>query len=404
MASHCHHHSPAATSCYCHCYTPCHHHHPPPPPPDPHLHHLPNLYSPPSHPPNLPQFPQYFQQSYIQEKSQALESSLLLRIAALESALRRRSSPSQTLRDAAARSIQTHFRAFLVRRSITLRHLKDLASIKSSLGFLKSSVSGKTHFDYDVVYHKAANLLLKLDAIQGGDPMIRNGKISLNRELNKFLDFIEGVCVQRRTIGVNVRQSGNNVRSRVSNIGKKIGNVESGYSKRVNVEKLRGLVERIDRLAEELDEEQGDEIENPNDELIMKKYGVSAIPTGSLVKQHGGVGPKVKKSVSFAENGKVYKVLRRHSQPYLEEDDLDVDDDEKEFEDDLGREIEEIGVSSKEDVEEEVEDGCSSSDGEEESRRSSTSGGNFVRRPDRVDTGGSVFSAPSPVKMERRSN
>lgn len=300
-----------------------------------------------------------------------------------------------------------------MRRSITLRHLKDLASIKSNLGFLKSSISGKTHFDYDVVYHKAVNLLLKLDAIPGGDPMIRNGKTSLNRELYRFLDFIEGACMQRRTIGVNVRQSGNNVRPRVSNCEKKIGNAESGCSKRVNVEKLRGLVERIDRLAEELDEEQGEEIDNPSDEFVVRKYGVSASPTRGLLKQYGGVEPKVKKNVTFAENGKVYRVLRRHSQPYLEEysngsidkDDVDDDDDdEKELEDDLCRELEEIGVSPKEGVEEEAEDGSSSSDGEKDSRHSSVRGGNFGTRPNQDDTGGSVFSAPLPAKMDRRSN
>ncbi|XP_057774889.1 BAG family molecular chaperone regulator 8, chloroplastic-like [Salvia miltiorrhiza] len=178
-------------------------------------------------------------------------------------------------------------------RSITLRHLKDLASIKSSLGFLKSSVSQKTHFDYDAVYRKAANLLLKLDAIQGGNPMIRNERISLSREVYKFLDFIEGACVQRRIVKQNLR-------SRVSICERKLGNVESGWSKRVNVEKLRGLVERIDRLIEELDEaEQCEEIENPKGELLMRKSGGG----GGLVKQGGGVGPKVKKNVSFAENG-----------------------------------------------------------------------------------------------------
>lgn len=299
-----------------------------------------------------------------------------------------------------------------MRRSITLRHLKDLASIKSSLGFLKSSISGKTHFDYDAVYRKAANLLLRLDAIQGGDPMIRNGKSSLNREVYSFLDFIEPACVQRRTIGLNVSQISNNVRSRVSNREKKIGSVEYGCSKRVNVEKLRGLVERIDRLAEELDEEQGEEFENPSDEYVMRKYGVSASPTVGLLKQHGGVGPKVKKNVTFAENGKVYRVLRRHRQPYLEEcsngsidkDDLD-DDDEKDLDDDdLCRELEEIGVSPKEGVEEEAEDGSSSSDGEKYLRRSSVRGGNFGTRDGQDDTGGLVFSAPLPAKMERRSN
>lgn len=240
--------------------------------------------------------------------------------------------------------------------------------------------------------------------------MIRNGKSSLNREVYSFLDFIEPACVQRRTIGLNVSRISNNVRSRVSNRVKKIGNVESGCSKRVNVEKLRGLVERIDRLAEELDEEQGEEIENPSDDYVMRKYGVSTSPTVGLLKQHGGVGPKVKKNVTFAENGKVYRVLRRDSQPYLEEcsngsidkDDLD-DDEEKELDhDDLCLELEEIGVSPKEGVEEEAEDGSSSSDGEKYLRRSSVRGGNFGGQED--DTGGSVFSAPLPAKMERRSN
>lgn len=293
-----------------------------------------------------------------------------------------------------------------MRRSITLRHLKDLASIKSSLGFLKSSISGKTHFNYDVVYRKAVNLLLRLDAIQGGDPMIRNGKSSLNKEVYSFLEFIEPARVQRRTIGVNVSQISNNVRSRVSNR-------ESGCSKRVNVEKLRGLVERIDRLAEELDDEPGEEIENPSDEYVMRKYGGSARPMVGLLKQRGGVGPKVKKNVTFAENGKVYRVLGRHSQPYLEEcsngsidkDDLD-DDDEKELDDDddLCRELEEIGVSPKEGVEEEAEDGSSSSDGEKYLRRSSVRGGNIGTGHGQEDTGGSVFAAPLPAKMERRSN
>ncbi|KAL1531755.1 BAG family molecular chaperone regulator 8, chloroplastic-like [Salvia divinorum] len=389
MASH--HHHPAAASCHCHCYQPtyppCSHHHPPPPP-DPHIVPISIRPSP------APQIYLNTQESYIQEPSPTAISSLLRRIAALESAFLRRSSPSpsQSLRDAAARSIQSHFRAFLVRRSITLRHLKDLASIKSSLGFLKSRVSHKTHFDYDAVYRKAASLLLKLDDIQGGDPMIRNGKISLSRELYKFLDFIEGACVQRRFVKQNLR-------SRVSNIENKLGNVESGFSKR---EKLRGLVERIDRLADELEDEV-EEIEKPKGELIMRKYSVSANPSsgsGGLVKQRGGVGPKVKKNVTFAENGKVYRVLRR---PYLEDglyDDDVVDDDEEELVDDLVREIEEIGVSSKE----EVEDGSLSSEGEKEFTHSSTGRGSFGTNLDEDERGeSSVFPAPLPAKMERRS-
>lgn len=244
--------------------------------------------------------------------------------------------------------------------------------------------------------------------------MIRNGKSTLSRELHTFLDFIEGACVQTRITEVTVKQDGDNVRSRVLNSAKKRGNAEPGRSKRINVEKLKGLVERIDRLSEQLQEEQCQEFENPKDEFVMKKYGAS--PTsggGGLVKQlHGGVGPKVKKNVSFAENGNVYRVLRRESQPYLEEcsngnidkddtDDDDGDEEEQELVDDLCRELEEIGVSLKEDV----EDGSSSSEnGEKNSTHSSKGGGSSGAKLDQDDSGEFMFSAPLPAKMERRSN
>ncbi|KAK4409843.1 BAG family molecular chaperone regulator 8, chloroplastic [Sesamum angolense] len=355
MASH---HPAAASSpasCYCHCcyatYTPCLHH--PPPPPDSHLHHppyQPNLYSGISHLPNLNQYHDHFQEHYFQEgrQTQPTVSSLLRRIAALESSLRRRSSQtssSQSLRDVAARTIQTHFRAFLVRRSRALRQLKELASIKSILGILKSSVSERTHFDFDAIYRKAMNLLLKLDTIQGGDPMIRDGKSSISRELNRFLDSIQGFCVERRVLGsgVNLRYRGNDLKSRVSSPQRKLDNVKCGDLKRVNVEKLRGLVERIDKLAEELDEQQGEVLQVPNNDSLIRKHGVSGHSSGGLVKEHSRVQPKVKKNVSFVENGKVYRVTRRNHKPFLEEycdGSIDRDnlvDGEKELEDDLSR-------------------------------------------------------------------
>lgn len=238
--------------------------------------------------------------------------------------------------------------------------------------------------------------------------MIRNGKITLNRELHKFLDFIESACVQSRIVEVSVKQSSDIVRSRVSNSEKKRGNAESGSLKRINVEKLKGLVERIDRLAEELDEEQCQEFENPKDEFVLIKCGPSPNSSGGggLVKHnHGGVWPKVKKSVSFAENGNIYRVLRRENQPYLEEcsngsidkDDID-DDDEQELVDDLSRELEELGVSSKEDV----EDGSSSSENGE--RLLSKDRRTVGTKLDQDDSGDFMFSAPLPAKMDRRSN
>ncbi|KAK6155034.1 hypothetical protein DH2020_009282 [Rehmannia glutinosa] len=426
MASHhrIRHHSTAASYCYC-CspYSPSHHHPPPPPPPDcyPVFHPppQPHLYSAQTHLPNLHQYHPHFQQRWYEEEieNQHTISSLLRRIAALESALRSRSSSSssRSLRDAAARTIQTHFRAFLLRRSRTLRQLKDLAYIKSALSILKSSVSKQTHFDYDVVYHQAMELVLKLDAIQGGDPMIRDGKISVRRELSNFFDFIDGFYLERRGVsnGVNMRYERGNVKFRVPNGGKKVGNVKCGGLKSVNMEKLRGLAERIDKLAEELDEEEIEVIEIPN--VSTKKHGDSGNKTGGLVKRLGGVQPKVKKSVSFADNGKVYRVLRRNSEPILDENDDDSIDRVRDLEDDLCREVEEIGVTSKEaddddddeEVEAQSENGGSmnSSDGERDVRSHPRNGVNFERKM--YNQGGAdkiAYSAPLPLKMETRAD
>lgn len=252
--------------------------------------------------------------------------------------------------------------------------------------------------------------------VKGGDPMIRDGKSSIRRELNRFLDFVEGFCVDRRVLssGVNVRYRGNNVKSGVSNSERKMGNVKCGDLKRVNVEKLRGLVERIDKLAEE----QGEVIKDPNDDSWIRKHGVSGNRSGGLVKENSGVQPKVKKNVSFVENGKVYRVIRRNHEPFLEEycdDSIDRDnlvDAERELEDDLCREIEEIGVSSKEAEDEddeelrsESEGSLPSSDGEKNSRNYPNSKGNSERkRHDQDASDDFIFHAPLPVKMETRGD
>ncbi|KAL3813446.1 hypothetical protein ACJIZ3_014714 [Penstemon smallii] len=388
MSSH-HHHptypTPNPTCCHCF-YTPSHHH-PPPPPPDIHLHHY--HYPPPQlHPPYINQH-HPLEKCHFQEERQnnPTISSLLRRISALESTLLRRSSSSHSIRDAAARTIQTHFRAFLLRRSRTLRQLKELASIKSRLGILKSEVSENTHFSYYVIYHKALTLLLKLDTIQGGDPMIRDGKKSIIKELNNFLDLIDGFCEKRRghSRGANVRYETNSVKSRDSNRERKTGNLKLGGLKRVNEEKMKGLVERINKLAEELDDEEIEVIDCPS----KRNHKVPGNRTEDLVKQHGStIRPKVKKSVSFAENMV----------------------DAREIEDDLCRAVEEIGVSSKEaEDDEEDEDqsengsSLSESDGEKDLRSNPRSEGNFVTRHNESRTENFVFSAPLPVKMETRA-
>ncbi|KAL3629427.1 hypothetical protein CASFOL_026649 [Castilleja foliolosa] len=406
MASHHHlrHHPTAASYSYC-CppHSQCHQ----PPPPD-----CPSLYHPPPQPclcsaqthlPNSHQNQPHFQERFLEEKieTQHTIASLLRRISTLESALRRRSSSSSShsLRAAAARTIQTHFRAFLSRRSRTLRQLKELASIKSALNYLKSSVSKQTHFDYDSVYHQAKTLLLKLDTIKGGDPVIRDGKSSVQRELNKFLDFIDGFYIDQRYERINVK-------NRVPNGERKMGTAKCGGLKSSSMEKLRGLVERIDKLAEELDEE--DESESPEDEFIQK-HCVSGNKKGGLVKQHCGVQPKVKKSVSFADSdGTVYRVLRRNSEAVVDEDDdvrIDrVDLVSGDVEDDICRVVEEIG----DDDDDEVEARSENDSDDENGTRSNymRSGGDFERNKydQGEDDNNIAFSAPLPLKMEKRAS
>ncbi|XP_047044182.1 BAG family molecular chaperone regulator 8, chloroplastic-like [Lolium rigidum] len=109
----------------------------------------------------------------------------------------RRPPPSE--RELAARTIQEHFRRFLARRSRTLRQLKDLAILRSKAASLRGSLSGSGRGrckDPVAVSEAAMGLLLHLDGIQGGDPMIREGKRAVSRELSRILEFVDKVLVK----------------------------------------------------------------------------------------------------------------------------------------------------------------------------------------------------------------
>ncbi|CAH8297141.1 unnamed protein product [Eruca vesicaria subsp. sativa] len=160
--------------------------------------------------PNFPNIPQ--------EQDQVVVLSCLLRkIDNLESSLnkfasfhdhKRRDRHFSTVKDSAARVIQTHFRSYLVYRSIFFRHLKELAMIKSSFLSLKSSVSGKPIFSFKVVSLKATDFLLQLDSIQGRvDPMIRSSKRSLSRDLVRILQYVDDCVVRRRGLGPRRRRT-----------------------------------------------------------------------------------------------------------------------------------------------------------------------------------------------------
>lgn len=101
--------------------------------------------------------------------------------------------------DTAALIIQTRFRAYLARRSQTLRHLRDLAMIKSEfkqLNFLFANAGYRriVRRDQDErrrFCEKAVGLLLKLDSIEGTDGMIREARRSLSKKVVALLDSVD---------------------------------------------------------------------------------------------------------------------------------------------------------------------------------------------------------------------
>ncbi|PKA64946.1 BAG family molecular chaperone regulator 8, chloroplastic [Apostasia shenzhenica] len=161
------------------------------------------------------------------QQVQSLVQSLILRVATLESSFSQLSScspaapkpsasetlssprrrpapphPTLSLRDVAARTIQARFRRFLVRRSQTLRDLKRLAAFKSDAAALRSLISGESRMEPEILSQKVMDLLLQVDFIQSSDPMIREGKRSISRELARMLDFIDKVLVKERSVSL----------------------------------------------------------------------------------------------------------------------------------------------------------------------------------------------------------
>ncbi|CAN6332437.1 unnamed protein product [Urochloa humidicola] len=105
--------------------------------------------------------------------------------------------PPSAAAEHAARTIQAHFRRFLALRSRTLRQLKELAVLRSKAAAIRGSLSGRRGCaDPAAVSEAAMGLLFRLDAIQGGDPMIREGKRAVSRELTRILEFVDKVLVK----------------------------------------------------------------------------------------------------------------------------------------------------------------------------------------------------------------
>ncbi|KAL8124661.1 BAG family molecular chaperone regulator 8, chloroplastic [Apium graveolens] len=431
MASHSqsHHHqchpSTTTTTCFCcHCSTTSHHPSPPEQQPlfihcqshisqQPHHSHYsqsPLLQNPKPHFQSLRRH-DHFQEN--QEISHTVISSLLRRISALESSVQRTSS--FTLRDAAARTIQTHFRAFLVYRSRTLRQLKDLAFIKSALNALKLNHSNNTRSDSRALSLKALNLLNKLEFIQGSDPMIRDAKRSINKELIRFMDYLDELSVKRHQLSTRVVK---NLRIGVS------GTKSRGFSsdqrgsssearglredgERELLEKLRKRVEKMEGARAFEEDEELDNVEDENSRLYVNgKRGVERVRNGVLMKRQAGAPSKAKKSVRFAENGNVYMVYKGSNGPVSFVECHSNDGSDSVDAEEMGREIEEIGTGDDEEEDEESPQISDDDDGRESRRNVVAESDNESsgHEPIENEDGSFVFSAPLPVKMEPRAD
>ncbi|XP_062106545.1 BAG family molecular chaperone regulator 8, chloroplastic isoform X2 [Humulus lupulus] len=360
------------------------------------------------------------------EETNLLISSLLSRIEVLETSLHRFSSDRShySLRDVAARVIQLQFRAFLVRRSRALRELKDLAVVKSAFTSLKSSISNETHFDFHSVSRKAMDLLVKLDSIQGDDSMVRDGKRSMSRDLVQFMDFIDGVALKRRELSIrarkNVRLSRNNDPSKV-NLSKNGFNLDGDQREvirklRERVEKIRGytMVPQDDDEFVEFEgfqhvSDEDNEAENP----IVVISGKKAPIRNGVLANRSGDQPKVKKSVSFAENGNLFKVFSNSNEASSNEGDstsTNSSDGHEEDGENNGADVEELkgfSLGTEDDEEEEgdvVGIGSSqTSNGERNPKTRSVTKGevNYKIKGHNEEF---VFSAPLPVQMDDKAD
>ncbi|KAF2299346.1 hypothetical protein GH714_031649 [Hevea brasiliensis] len=167
------------------------------------------------------------------------------------------------------------------------------------------------------------DLLLKLDSIQGGDPMIRDGKSSISRDIVRFLEFVDGLAAKRNGCSYkpakNVRSVRNGNKSRALNASIGYGGLFE-HQKEV-VDKLSGRGEKIRGFSKVCGDDEEDVllegfqqfIDNEEDEDENPKL----FPNGkhgfhnwkwSFDQSNFGQS-REKKTVSFAENGNAYRVF-----------------------------------------------------------------------------------------------
>ena len=260
--------------------------------------------------------------------------------------------------------------------------------------------------------------------------MIRDGKRSISRDLVRFLEFIDGVAVRRAGLSFKVMKNmrfghpncnkgsvlGTKIRSLrgqrevTQNMGaraEKIGGFSRAYQNDEDDVEFEGFQQAFDDEEEENEEEESPRV------VICGKNG--QIRNGVLVKKNG-VQSRVKKSVSFAENGNVYRVFSNTHEPISRKngsaslDESVSSDDQEELDGNLCSELEEVKgfpQGAEDDDEARLENGGSpqTSDGERNSARVIRNGGDYEIRGHFNDQNGDfVFSAPFPMKMEAKAD
>ncbi|XP_027082882.2 uncharacterized protein [Coffea arabica] len=172
--------------------------------------------------------------------------------------------------------------------------------------------------------------------------MIKDGKKSISQELTGFLDLIDGAIVKKFEISAKLV---------AKNAPRKCGGLynehKSGTFACRNLAKnkrLEDLVDGIDALFTKVPI--GHNVEDKED---LEIPGISLNRTARSGHPSDGLGAKVKKSVSFVENGKVYRIHRKMFEP-VSVGDCDSSGDESysvgaegELKDDILRKTEEVG-------------------------------------------------------------
>ncbi|KAJ8506737.1 hypothetical protein OPV22_007623 [Ensete ventricosum] len=133
--------------------------------------------------------------------------------------------------------------------------------MKSHVAALRSALSDKAHADPGALSERAMDLLLRLDAVQSSDPMIREGKRSISRELARILEFIDKVLVKEHQLSVDAIEIAGNGRhersfvedgrtesegaEEVLRVAKKVSFLEDGNRSRVSFSGCNQFVEEL---------------------------------------------------------------------------------------------------------------------------------------------------------------